>query len=446
MIARRNPFEQLPTVAVEHNNVNVLLSAQQFRTHLVDAIQHAQKRIYIVALYLEADDAGRAILTELYEAKQKKPALDICICVDWHRAQRGRIGEGSSKGNAVMYEEFANRYEHKIPVYGIPIRSREVFGVLHLKGFIIDDQIIYSGASLNDVYLHFHDRYRYDRYHTIGNADLANTMVEFIQREMVANRVVHDLSDQQRPTTKELKQSIKQFRTRLAQSSYHVPEQDVQIGQVGITPLVGLGKRRNQLNKYINHLIAQAKDEIVICTPYFNFPKSISVQIRKALKRNVKVHIIIGDKTANDFYISPEEEFKTIGGLPYLYELNLRRFTQANEARIASRQLSIHLWKHNGHSFHLKGIWVDKRYMLITGNNINPRAWKLDLENGLLIQDKQLLLKEKFETELETILEHTHLVGSYKQLDTLDVYPLEVQKLIRRILRIKADRILKQIL
>ncbi|MBE8568159.1 CDP-diacylglycerol--serine O-phosphatidyltransferase, partial [Vibrio sp. OPT46] len=49
--------------------------------------------------------------------------------------------------------------------------------------------------------------------------------------------------------------------------------------------------------------------------------------------------------------------------------------------------LSIHLWKHDNNSFHLKGIWVDKRYMLLTGNNLNPRAWSLDLENGLLIQD-----------------------------------------------------------
>lgn len=68
----------------------------------------------------------------------------------------------------------------------------------------------------------------------------------------------------------------------------------------------------------------------------------------------MKVHIVIGDKTANDFYIAPEEPFKTIGGLPYLYELNLRRFAKANEAHIASRKLSIHLWKHENHSFHLK--------------------------------------------------------------------------------------------
>ncbi len=39
-----------------------------------------------------------------------------------------------------------------IPVYGVPVNTGEALGVLHFKGFIIDDSVIYSGASLNDVY------------------------------------------------------------------------------------------------------------------------------------------------------------------------------------------------------------------------------------------------------------------------------------------------------
>ncbi|MFA0496858.1 phospholipase D-like domain-containing protein, partial [Vibrio sp. 10N.222.54.B11] len=144
--------------------------------------------------------------------------------------------------------------------------------------------------------------------------------------------------------------------------------------------------------------------------------------------------------------ISPEEEFKTIGGLPYLYELNLRRFAKANEAHIASRNLSIRLWQHDSNSFHLKGIWVDKRYMLLTGNNLNPRAWKLDLENGIFIQDNYHHLTDKFQAEVDNILQHTQLICTYKQLDKVESYPMEVQKLIRKITRVKADRVLKQIL
>ena len=102
MIARRHPVKKLPAIALSPENFNVLLSAKEFRTQLIESIRHATKRIYIVALYLENDDAGREILTEIYEAKQRNPGLDINICVDWHRAQRGLIGAASSQGNAAM--------------------------------------------------------------------------------------------------------------------------------------------------------------------------------------------------------------------------------------------------------------------------------------------------------------------------------------------------------
>lgn len=446
MIGRRNPLEQLPTIALEPHNFDVLYSAKEFRTRLLESIRQAQQRIYIVALYLEDDEAGREIMTELYAAKQRNPQLDIAVCVDWHRAQRGLIGAAESKGNAAMYERFCREHEQKIPVYGIPVRGREVFGVLHLKGFVIDNQLIYSGASLNNIYLHYDDRYRFDRYHAIHSQALADSMVSFVQQHLIGHPAVYDLCNPDRPLTKAIKPSIKQFRAQLARSAYKIPNQAVTEDRVAITPMVGLGKRRNLLNQRISQMIEQAQDELIICTPYFNFPARIRSQVKRALRRGVKIKIIVGDKTANDFYIPPEKPFKTIGGLPYLYEVNLRRFAKINEAKIASRQLSIHLWKHDSNSFHLKGIWVDQRYMMLTGNNLNPRAWKLDLENGILINDTYGHLIQKFTAEFDNILQHTQLIGSYKQIETLEKYPAEVQKLIKRITRMRADRILKQIL
>ncbi|WP_086981803.1 CDP-diacylglycerol--serine O-phosphatidyltransferase [Vibrio aphrogenes] len=446
MIASKNLLEQLPTIAQDPTKFEVLFSAHQFRDRLLSKIKQAKSRIYLVALYLENDEAGREVLTELYEAKQRNPQLDITVCVDWHRAQRGLIGAQHSEGNAALYKEFAQKYQHPISILGVPVRGKEVFGVLHLKGFIIDDTVIYSGASLNNIYLHQNDKYRFDRYHVMTNPTLANTMVQYIQHYISNNSAVNCLSQPERPSTKSLKTAIKQFRTSLTQSHYQFTPETRSDDEVGITPLVGVGKRRNKLNLHINNLIACAEKEITILTPYFNFPKSIAKEVKRAIRRGVKVTIIVGDKTANDFYIPPEEEFKTIAGLPYLYEINLRHFARINEAHIASRQLSIHLWKHDNNSFHLKGMWVDKEYMLLTGNNLNPRAWKLDLENGLLIQDPAQKLTAQFELELSSILEHTTLIGSFKQLDTIDSYPEEVQKLIRKIKRVKVDRILKQIL
>lgn len=445
-IANRQRIEQLPCIAHKPEDLETLLDAGSFRERLHQEITQAKQRIYLVALYLQDDDAGRGILTALYEAKQANPDLDIKVLVDWHRAQRGLIGAAKSDGNAALYREFAENYEHQIDVLGVPVRNREVFGVLHLKGFVIDDKVIYSGASLNDVYLAQHQRYRYDRYHVIQNAHLADSMAKLIKETLADSDAVNCLSQAIRPETKALKGAIKDLRNQLQRASYSFSPESVGSDQVGLTPLIGLGKRKNKLNQHICTLIASAQKELTICTPYFNFPRLISREVKRAIRRGVKVTIVVGDKTANDFYIPPSEPFKTIAGLPYLYEVNLRNFAKQNEGAIARRQLAIHLWKHNDNSFHLKGIWVDRSYMLITGNNLNPRAWKLDLENAILVHDKSQLLAEQKQQELDCILSHTQLVGSYKFIEKVETYPAPVRKLIKRIRRIKADHILNQIL
>ncbi|WP_261816242.1 CDP-diacylglycerol--serine O-phosphatidyltransferase [Vibrio gallicus] len=446
MVLARNIIEELKAVPVDPINFKTLYSAKEFKAQIVELIRAATKRIYIAALYLEDDEAGREIFNEIYQAKQNNPELDVQICVDWHRAQRGLIGAKESDGNAALYTNMAESHQHAVPVYGVPVRGREVFGVLHLKGFIFDDTILYSGASLNNIYLHQNEKYRFDRYHQITSAEIANSMVQFMSQDLISDPAVNLLTHKDRPTTKSLKAAIRQLRTKLISTNYKFKPAGVNKEQLAITPILGVGKRRNLLNTAIIQLLRDATQEIVICTPYFNFPKSVAKEIRKALRRGVKITIVIGDKTANDFYISPEDDFKTVGGLPYLYEMNLRRFLKVNEANIASRKLDILLWKHEENSYHLKGVWVDKKRMLITGSNLNPRAWKLDLENALLVQDESGVVLEQFEQEFENIYQNTQRIGSYKHIDKVEDYPESVQKLLRKVTRVKADRVLKQLL
>ncbi|MBP0645323.1 hypothetical protein J8J17_26380, partial [Mycobacterium tuberculosis] len=65
----------------------------------------------------------------------------------------------------------------------------------------------------------------------------------------------------------------------------------------------------------------------------------------------------------------------------------MRAFVRRRQAAIAGGQLQVRIWNDPGHTFHAKGVWVDQRYSLLTGNNLNPRGFNLDLENGLLIDD-----------------------------------------------------------
>lgn len=436
---------QLPKLSQSVDDVKTLFSPADFREVLLQKIASATRRICIVALYLEQDDAGKAVLTALYQAKQQRPEIEVTVLVDWHRAQRGRIGAAATNTNADWYHRMTEEYPGvDIPVYGVPVNTREALGVLHFKGFIVDDCVIYSGASVNDVYLHQHDKYRYDRYQVICNPQLSDIMYNWMQENLVHGRAVHRLDKLHRPKSPEIKNDIRLFRQELRDASFHF-QGNADNEQLAVTPLVGLGKT-SLLNKTIYHLMPCTEQKLVICTPYFNLPAVLVRNIIQLLREGKQVEIIVGDKTANDFYIPEDQPFKIIGALPYLYEINLRRFLSRLQYYVNSGQLIVCLWKDDDNSYHLKGMWVDDEWMLLTGNNLNPRAWRLDLENAILIHDPKQELTVQRDHELDLIRTHTTVVQHYRDLQSIAEYPVKVRKLIRRLRRIRIDRLISRIL
>ncbi|MFQ1017286.1 CDP-diacylglycerol--serine O-phosphatidyltransferase [Gilliamella sp. Occ3-1] len=438
-------LDELDKIQQDAEQYHICYNPKAYRLALIENIKKAQHRIYIVTLYLEQDEAGQEILNELYQIKQQHPDLDIKIFVDWHRAQRGRIGEDKAHTNANYYYQLKQQYpDIDIPIYGVPVNRREVLGVLHLKGFIIDNTVIYSGASINNVYLHKRDKYRYDRYHFITNPLLADSMVQFIHDHFLPYQALQLLNIGTHKTRKQIKSEIKVLRQHLMDANYQY-NANTDNQTLSVAPIMGLG-RNNTLNKIIHNLINVTERKITFCTPYFNLPSILVRDIIRLLRKGRQVELIIGDKEANDFYIPPDQPFNISGGLPYLYEINLRSFIERLQSFIDKEQLIIRLWKDGGQTYHLKGIWVDNNWVLITGNNLNPRAWRLDLENGILIHDPKQELSHKFNQELDTIRQKTTLVTHFQQIQASQFYPSQVHKLIKRISRIKVDRIIKRLL
>lgn len=442
----RPALDELPALSVLAACVNTLTSPSAFRETLLALIAGARRRILISALYLQDDDAGRQILEALYSARAATPQLDVAIYVDWHRAQRGLIGKQKSRGNAALYQDMAKKFGPGVTVFGVPVQRRELLGVFHFKGFVIDDTLLYSGASLNDVYLQRHKRYRLDRYHLIHSRELADSFANLLEETLRSSPAVCSLDRAEIPTRTTLWPKIAKFRKVLAHARYSFADAPRRAGAVAITPLIGLGPRHNELNQAILQLVMQARRELVLLTPYFNLPASLRRVLRQQLKAGCRVTLVLGDKTANDFYIPPEEAFKTIGALPYLYETNLRRFCKMNQAYIDADILDVRVWRDGNNTFHLKGLLADDDYALLTGHNLNPRAWRLDLENGLLIHDPEKRLIAQHRAELQGILANTSRLTHYDEIETVDAYPLPVQRLLKRLAHVKADRLINRIL
>lgn len=344
-----------------------------------------------------------------------------------------------------MREKYALPKENDIAFFGVPINGREIFGVLHLKGFVFDDTVLYSGASINNVYLQQFERYRYDRYHQIQNPALASAMVQFIRQQILDNPAVNRLDVSERQKTAVIRPLVKVFRKQLCQQQYPYQGLSLNDHTLMLSLLVGLG-RKNRLNKTIEALFYQVRETLTICTPYFNFPRSLRHRIAWLLETGKQIEIILGDKTSNDFYTPPNEKFTMVSALPYLYEKNLRTFAKQFDTFIQNGQLTIRLWKHENNSYHLKGVWIDDRYILLTGNNLNPRAWGLDAENAILISDPQAQLREQADQELSHIRTHTNILSHYSDLEQLKDYPEKVRKLLKKFGRVKLDKIVKMLL
>lgn len=442
----RPSLATLPAFAVPADAIEALHGPQALHQALLAEIAQATRRIVIVALYLQDDEAGREVMDALHAAHARQPGLQIDVFVDWHRAQRGLIGKQKSPGNAAMYRDHAQRLGGGVRVWGVPVQNRELLGVLHLKGFVFDDTVLYSGASLNDVYLGKHGRYRLDRCHRIRDAALADSMAAFAQRHFRDSEAVRRLDLPDLPSMRSLLPAIRAFRQQLQQAAYLVPMAALPEGAVAVTPLKGFGRTDNALNDAMLALLRGARQRIVLLTPYFNLPGPVRAALGQALRRGCRVEIMVGDKTANDFYIPPTQPFRTIGLLPYLYENNLRRFARAHARQIASGQLVLWLWRDGDNSYHLKGLFADDDGALLTGHNLNPRAWALDLENGLLLRDPSRRLHAMHEAEWAALRVHATRLASHHALQSPRSYPPEVRRLLRRLSRVRLDRLVNRLL
>ncbi|GAW95681.1 MULTISPECIES: CDP-diacylglycerol--serine O-phosphatidyltransferase [Colwellia] len=439
-------------IIVDGGDIKFFTSPKEYKQQLLLLITAARQRIFITALYLQDDDAGREILHALYQAKANFPELEINIFVDFNRGQRGLIGEKASLGNRALYLQLAHDYPQTINIYGVAVKRKEIFGVLHLKGMVFDDQLFYTGASINDIYLHQGERYRLDRYCTINSVALADSFCHYLSATFIDSSLAPLLNQAYLPDAPEQKKNLAKLKVLLRKSHYIVAQQQnnsqskLVSDKTFITPLVGFGRRKNQLNQATRHLVQNAHDNIVLYTPYFNLPHALARDVIKALKRGVKITVVVGDKTANDFFISNADDFSTIGIIPYVYEMLLKRFVKRYQNFIDKGLLNIHLWKDKDNSFHLKGLRVDDRYHLITGSNLNPRAWALDLENGLLIDDAGQQLLATTNDELLGILANTTKIVHHADIESVDDYPDKPQKLLKKIRIAQIDRILKRFL
>ncbi|KAL7465404.1 hypothetical protein ACHAXS_005725 [Conticribra weissflogii] len=156
-------------------------SPSDFHSHLCYKIRNAQERVVLASLYIGVGSgAAEDEFLDALQAASSRNLKKIQVILDANRAMRkvsltktsnSKKSEGSlnDKGNSGLF--LFPVHDKRLSTI-LPSPLDEVAGVFHIKAYIIDDELILSGANLSEEYF----SNRIDRYMSFVNG---GGLVEF---------------------------------------------------------------------------------------------------------------------------------------------------------------------------------------------------------------------------------------------------------------------------
>lgn len=125
------------------------------------------------------------------------------------------------------------------------------------------------------------------------------------------------------------------------------------------------------ISSYYRDKIITAKEKIIIVTPYLLPPLWLAVLLQKAVKRNVKVEILVPKKT--DLWVA------NLINNSYVKKMS---------------SLGIDVYYH-GSMNHAKLMLIDDKELFMGSHNMDIASFKLNSEIGIFIQDKKAISEVK---------------------------------------------------
>ncbi|KAG8698859.1 CDP-diacylglycerol--glycerol-3-phosphate 3-phosphatidyltransferase [Ceratobasidium sp. 394] len=430
----------LPKFEVEAKNVSVLASPSEFYNKILAMIANARKRIHISSLYI--GETETKLVAALSDALAKNGELELVIQVDALRSTRPSKAQISpvhlllpligAYPDRVKVHLFRSPKLNGLLRHLVPRRFDEGWGTWHAKVYLVDDEVLLSGANLSTSY--FTDRQ--DRYVHIKSASLFTSyLVELL-------RVFSEYSWRLRPTPDiSLGYALDWFRrdssifnfanlarkdvarlqesTRAKTSLVHPAERAVifpmvQSGVLGIREeeqsLAQLFDLIESGGPFHGTLVDLTSGYFALYGPYQD----------RVIGSNADYRIVAASPQANGFLGS-----KGLSGrIPAGYTLLERRFW--NRVLAAHRQwengkgIELSEWECPGWTYHAKGIWYSSSvfeapYATLFGStNLNSRSAHLDTEISFLLSvpERENSLRAALRHEVANIRRNANHVDS----------------------------------
>ncbi len=332
------------------NSVTLLLNGQEKFDDMFQAIRQAKKSVHLEYFNFRNDSIASLLFDIL--AEKVKEGVEVRALYD---------GFGNASNNQPLKKKHIKEIRAKgIEIYEYkPMRFpwiNDVFNRDHRKIVVIDGQIAYTGGmNVADYYIKgtevvgsWHDM------HCRIDGTEVNTLQKIFLRmwNKVSGQNVHGAQYYRCRKEDYLVENLKPDTTATA---YHK-----MVGIINREPRV----TKDIIRYFYTNAINDAKDSIKLITPYFTLNHKLKKAIRNAVKRGVKVEILLSTKS--DIPLTPDCGFY-------------------NAHKLMKQGCQV--WMYTPGFQHTKIIMVDGKFCTVGSANLDSRSLRWDYEENAVIID-----------------------------------------------------------
>ncbi|XP_053980299.1 CDP-diacylglycerol--glycerol-3-phosphate 3-phosphatidyltransferase, mitochondrial isoform X2 [Hylaeus volcanicus] len=419
-------YKAAPCFPINGSKIKIIHEPSMFYSTLIEKCKNARRRITFASLYLGTGKLEINLVKAIDQALSTSNGnVEVKILLDFMRGSRGKLNSRKML-EPLLKGKYGNCYQiflyHTPKLRGllkmmIPDRFNELVGLQHMKLYLIDNDIIISGANLsNDYFMN-----RQDRYFLIEDCkelcDFYNELVERVGEfsfllqpdgTVVLNSTanIHPFKDSSKKFIESAAHSVKTFMQReIERSNFEKIGKDSNT-DTWIFPLIQMG----QLNVHHDSEItlkllrtAPPGTTLRLATGYFNLTSEYS----NALLSDCKgiCHLLTAHPTATGFFSAKG----VAGGIPAAYTIIEKSFV--NLCDVMGQQKRVTLWEFikSGWTYHAKGLWYslpgqEKPCLTLIGSpNFGYRSVSKDLETQIAVLTKNQKLQNELQKEHERL-------------------------------------------
>ena len=355
----------------DNNSVVLLLNGQEKFDDMFAAIRNAKESVHLEYFNFRNDSIANLLFDIL--AEKVKEGVEVRALFD-------------SFGNSSNNRPLKNKHLKSIRERGIEIYEfdplafpwiNHVWSRDHRKIVVIDGRVAYTGGmNVADYYIHGTEQVgEWHDMHCRIQGEEVNTLQSIFLKiwNKTAKQNIGGINYYHACANADyITHNLKQDET----ASAFKKRVGIINREPNLTPKI--------LRTFFLSAIDNAQDSIKIINPYFTLSHKLKKALRKALKRGVKVEILISRNS--DIPLTPDCGFY-------------------NAHKLMKRGAKV--WVFEGGFHHTKIIMVDGKFCSVGSTNLDARSLRFDYEENAVILD--------YETtkQMDAVFEHDKLTRSF---------------------------------